>query len=240
VYSVLVQSFQYTCCVCDEEIDCEIYCCPNKHSLCGTCIENMKINNTNKNCPICRSPDRTRDLKTELIVSSILEPCKNDRCRYKTFPTKMSEHECRYSEINCFLCGKKTTPFDLQAHFETECDETFQEITNAHEFYEFVGKTSHGCKYYNLTEDNTIIYVKKCHITFKISIYVINIAGEMTVAIWFCFSKFIRSNKYKYKLKVMSISNLKNNLIFGTHVSNIGFVEWNTCNFGLTSIGYID
>lgn len=163
VCSFLIQSFQYVCCVCDDDIIGDIYRCANHHSLCIMCYLNIDMHTENKSCPVCRSIEVFEDRTLGNIIKYNIQKCANQNCQFIAFPKKMVEHICEHKKICCFICREYTTPFELNTHLTNNCVHKFRKITIFRNFISFIAdKHKYGCRYYSPSESVKIYINKYC------------------------------------------------------------------------------
>ena len=130
--SVKYDKKSWECCTCFEPILGPISSCNNLHSMCSDCIKKM-VESRDYRCPVCRSYERNRLYLLEMVLASIVETCPFEKqgCTYRSYPENMKDHTdiCKYAEIKCPWCKKKTTPFDLHTHTEFECKYQFSGVS---------------------------------------------------------------------------------------------------------------
>mmetsp|Transcript_22763 Transcript_22763/g.42760 ORF Transcript_22763/g.42760 Transcript_22763/m.42760 type:complete len:481 (-) Transcript_22763:321-1763(-) len=95
------------CAVCTDFPEKEIFQCENGHLMCDHCHKRV-IQGANPFCPICRvrlSRDRKcRNRFAEVVLSSIMVPCKNPGCKQTVQYGMLKEHaseKCGFRQVCC-------------------------------------------------------------------------------------------------------------------------------------------
>lgn len=211
VHCTLVRPSQYTCGVCYEET-LEIIKCNNNHTLCRRCYLSIISTRPFNGCPTCRVKFFTNDDHTASIARNMLKKCKNDRCHFEAFPSKLSTHLCQFDTIKCFECTGITTPHDLQAHFETECLHVFREVLFSNVTCIIKNKNMFCTIFCNIKSTN--IYIKK--FTDVLSIFVINLREKADISFQIEYGNHSPEN-----IKVVPIMNLSDILTGNIHIISI-------------------
>lgn len=130
--NIPIKKDNYTCCVCFEEIESNIYSCINYHSLCKTCDKHLK----KRVCPICRNSDIRRNHILESAVNKLKIRCPNEYCNKKMFKDTLDIHikQCIHTKIKCHYCSEDVSIKNYLDHLKNNCSINFQQIKPFEEF----------------------------------------------------------------------------------------------------------
>ena len=124
--SIPIRKDHYTCCVCFDEIENNIYSCINYHSMCKICDRSLK----KRSCPLCRNTDIRRNHILEYAVDKLKIKCPNKCCGKTMFKEKLNCHimQCKYSKIKCKYCTTSVTIKDYVNHLKNNCLIKFNQV----------------------------------------------------------------------------------------------------------------
>lgn len=107
-----------------------IYQCVTGHSICSTCKDDLS------ECPACKHEIKdTQNFVLASVIQHIEYPCRNNRCRFKSKPKDIRQHEatCVYGEFPCPLkqylnCNIHLIYNDLYEHVKNNHYENLVEM----------------------------------------------------------------------------------------------------------------
>jgi hypothetical protein len=109
------------CSVCLDELTLPIIQCANgNHFVCVKCFRELQ----QRKCPICRTGKLLRNKFLDVQLEPSMIRCSNKGCRKYLLPWSEVAHlaDCRYTEVECFLCESPISLDSLIEHIKTECD----------------------------------------------------------------------------------------------------------------------
>jgi hypothetical protein len=90
------------CPVCFETMRDKVFQCPSGHSICGSCLPNLR----DRVCPTCRDKfprEPARNFALEQILAIVEHKCKNKSCIFESTSGKLEVHEkiCVWNPFKC-------------------------------------------------------------------------------------------------------------------------------------------